>query len=64
MGQLELTCLAGVSENDTVTLENNLVFLIFFFNVYFSERQRDRESASRGGAEKKGDTESEAGFRL
>ena len=28
------------------------------------ERQRDRQSVSRGGAEREGDTESEAGSRL
>ena len=36
----------------------------FFFNVYFSERERERQSMSRGGAEREGDTESEAGSRL
>ena len=34
----------------------------FFFNV--CSFLRDREIASRGGAEREGDTESEAGFRL
>ena len=33
-----------------------------FFNVYLFLRERD--GVSRGGAEKEGDTESEAGFRL
>ena len=34
----------------------------FFFNVY--SFFKDRESTSRGGAEREGDTESEAGSRL
>ena len=34
----------------------------FFFNVYLF--LRDRQSISRGGAEKEGDTESEAASRL
>ena len=32
-----------------------------FFNVYL--RETDRQNVSRGGAEREGDTESEAGFR-
>ena len=39
-------------------------FLIFFFNVYLSLRDRETQSVSRGGAEREGDTESEAGSRL
>ena len=35
----------------------------FFFNVYSFLRDRERQSASRGGAERQGDTESEAGSR-
>ena len=39
------------------------LFLKFFlFNVYFW--QRERQSTSRGGAEREGDTESETGSRL
>ena len=34
----------------------------FFFNVYLF--LRERQSVSRGGAEREGDTESEAGPRL
>ena len=38
----------------------------YFVNVYLLLRERDRErqSMSRGGTEREGDTESEAGFRL
>ena len=36
----------------------------FFFNVFIYFRDRERQSMSRGGAEREGDTESEAGFRL
>ena len=32
--------------------------------IYFWERERDRQSASEGGAEREGDTESEAASRL
>ena len=35
-----------------------------FFNVYLLLRVRERQSMSRGGAERWGDTESEAGSRL
>ena len=35
--------------------------LLFFFNVYSFLRDRERQSTSRGGAEREGDTESEAG---
>ena len=35
-----------------------------FFDIYSSLRDRERESVSRGGAEREGDTESEAGSRL
>ena len=34
------------------------------FNVYLLLRERERERTSRGGAEREGDAESEAGFRL
>ena len=34
------------------------------FNVYLFLRDRERQSTSEGGAERKGDTESEAGSRL
>ena len=35
-----------------------------FFNVYLFLRDSERQSASRGGAEREGDAESEAGSRL
>ena len=35
-----------------------------FFNVYLFERERERERENGGGAERKGDIESEAGSRL
>ena len=38
--------------------------LSFFLNMYLFLRDRERQSTSRGGAESKGDTESEAGSRL
>ena len=40
------------------------IFIKNFFNVYLFLRERHRVSASRGGAERGGDTESEAGSRL
>ena len=39
-----------------------VVVVVVFFNVY--SFLRDRESASGGGAEREGDTESEAGSAL
>ena len=36
----------------------------FFFNIYLLLRDRETQSVSRGGVEKGGDTESEAGSRL
>ena len=41
-------------------------FFVCLFNVYFvfeRERERERQSVNRGGAEREGDTESEAGSR-
>ena len=35
-----------------------------FFNVYFWKREKKRQRVSRGGAEREGDTESQAGSRL
>ena len=41
------------------------VIFKFFKNVYYlGERERERERASREGAEREGDTESEVGSRL
>ena len=39
-------------------------FFFNFFNVYLLLRDRDRQSMSRGGAERWGDTECEGGSRL
>ena len=36
----------------------------FFLNVYLFLTGRERQSMSRGGVEREGDTESEAGSRL
>ena len=44
------------------TLE--VTFFFFFFNVSLFLRDRERESTSRGGAKREGDTESYAGSRL
>ena len=41
-----------------------LFFIKIFFNIYLFLRDRERQSMSRGGAEREGDTESEAGSRL
>ena len=41
-----------------------ITFKKIFFNVYLCLRDRDRRSASGRGAEREGDTESEAGSRL
>ena len=41
---------------------NSNDFNFFFFNVYFCVRER--QSMNGGGAEREGDTESEAGSRL
>ena len=42
---------------------NFILFLIFFSTfIYFGDRER--QSMNRGGAEREGDTESEAGSRL
>ena len=42
------------------------IFILFFifFNVYSFLRDRERQSMSGEGAEREGDTESEAGSRL
>ena len=45
-------------------LLNFILFYCHFFNVYLFLRERERQSISRGGAEREGDTESEAGSRL
>ena len=48
-----------------VGLVKYVLIIIIIFSVYFlRERERKRQSVSRGGAEREGDTESEAGSRL
>ena len=42
---------------------NSFFFFFFLMFIYSWERQSDRQSMSRGGAEREGDTEFEAGFR-
>ena len=44
--------------------QSQAVCLFKFFNVYLFLRERERQSVSRGGAGREGDTESEAGSRL
>ena len=41
-----------------------LYFYGFFKSLFIFERERERQSASRGGTEREGDTESEEGSRL
>ena len=53
-GKVNLKILGGLSHLST--------FYYFFFNVYLLLRQRQR--VNRGGAEREGDTESEAGSRF
>ena len=43
---------------------NAFDFFFIFLNVYLSLRDRERQTMNRGGAERRGDTESKAGFRL
>ena len=65
-----VTFYSGFSQEVTVKLSvdvNRTLLFFFFLNVYFiseGERERARQSTSRGGAEREGDTESEAGSRL
>ena len=48
-----------------VFLQNiHLIFLKNFFNVYLFLRDRERQSMSRGRAEREGDIESETSSRL
>ena len=41
-----------------------IFFSLKFFNVYLFLREGERQNMSRGGAEREGDPESEAGSRL
>ena len=43
---------------------DSFFFFNFFFNVYLLLRDRETQSVSSGGAEREGDTETEAGSRL
>ena len=43
---------------------NKILTFNIFFNVYLFLGDRERQSMSMGGAEREGDTESEAGSRL
>ena len=56
-GRAEGGVLVSVGDDDEV-------FGVFFFNVYLFLRERERQSASREGAGREGDTESETGSRL
>ena len=42
----------------------SIFFFKKFFYVYSFLKDRERQNTSRGGVEREGDTESEAGFRL
>ena len=43
----------------------NLYYYYFFnLHLFLRERERERESENRGGTEREGDAESEAGSRL
>ena len=48
-------------ESETVD-KRETAFFFFFFNLFL--RGRERQNVSQGGAEREGDTESEAGSRL
>ena len=57
-----------LSENISLLPESSEVFFLNFFLMFIfdreRERERERQSMSGGGAERRGDTESEAGSRL
>ena len=56
-------CITGMASTTPALREAGIFFFFFnFFNVYLF--LREREHTSRGGAEREGDTESEAGSRL
>ena len=62
-----IVTLLGISRKGKVVvskLQNCIIFKIFF-NVYFIfEKERERQRVRRGGADRGGDTVSEAGSRL
>ena len=45
-------------------LDHLILFYFQFFSIFTFERERERQSMREGGAEREGDTESEAGSRL
>ena len=49
---------------DAIVFISEIFTSTFFFNVFIHFSDRERQSMSRGGAEREGDTESEAGSRL
>ena len=51
-------------ETETVQYKNFSICNLHFFNVYLFLRDRQRQNMNGGGAEKEGNTESEAGSRL
>ena len=58
-----------IKRENVPSLLSRSVFFSFFFSfcffyVYLFLRGRERDSMSRGGAKREGDTESEAGSRL
>ena len=53
----------NVKFTNIILWQRIMLFLKKFFNVYLFLRERNRVQVE-GGAEKEGDTESEAGFRL
>ena len=53
-----------VSLSVSVSVSVSLFSLLIFLNVYLLLRDRETQSVSRGGAERGGDTDSEAGSRL
>ena len=51
-------------EGSTLAGQSAGCFFLIFFNVYLFLRDREKQSTSRGGADREGDTESETGSRL
>ena len=51
------------SKTHAIVILKKLI-ISFFKCLFIFERERDRQTMSRGGAERDGDTESEAGIRL
>ena len=55
---------SSVSNHMGLSLCPFYLFFLFFFYIYLFLRNRVRQNVSRGGAEREGDTEFEAGPRL